>query len=235
MLIYGVLKLSVATSLRRDARDIAPCHSHRQKTLLLLDPPGIPAGTSLGTVDFVDIGQYRETLFVMTASLRLSRGKRTRAWHKKKGAVMKRWIGIVLVMLTLAGCGGASEPRESTEYWDPGSQPNSTVSRLITLTDDQAEYVHQGVRNALKDPDSAIFGRIIAGALDDSHASLTVCGWVNAKNSFGGYTGGKPFIGTVEGVFIETAFTLSDIGDTDTEALAVLIVCDHYGLSLDSY
>ena len=158
---------------------------------------------------------------------------------------MKRWIGIVLVMLALAGCGGADEPRESTEYWDPGFQPtkrwdpgfqpNSTVSRLITLTDEQTEYVHQGVRNALKDPDSAIFGRIIAGALDNSHTSLVVCGWVNAKNSFGGYAGRTPFVGTVEGVFTETAFTLSDIGDTDTEALAVLILCNHYGLSLDSY
>lgn len=38
---------------------------------------------------------------------------------------MKRWIGIVLVMLMLAGCGGAGEPRESTDYQDSGFQPNS--------------------------------------------------------------------------------------------------------------
>ena len=79
---------------------------------------------------------------------------------------------------------------------------------------------NKGVRDVLKEPDSAIFGRIIAGALDDSHTSLMVCGWVNA-NSFGGHTGHTPFVGTVEGVFIETAFTLSAIGDTDTRTLAV--------------
>ena len=34
------------------------------------------------------------------------------------------WIVVALMMLTLAGCGGAVvEPREPTEYWDPGFQP----------------------------------------------------------------------------------------------------------------
>ena len=150
----------------------------------------------------------------------------------------KGLISAVLVcLLMLTGCLGTytHEAGDQGEAWLGPTPPPTVRGLLITLTDEQIEYVQQGVRNVLKDPDSAVFGRIIAGALNASHASLVVCGWVNAKNSFGGYTGDKPFIGTVEGVFIETAFTLSDIGDTDTEALAVLILCDHYGLSLDAY
>ena len=150
----------------------------------------------------------------------------------------KGLISAVLVcLLGLTSCLGIYTPEGEDQggAWLGPTPPPPVRGLLITLTDEQIEYVQQGVRNVLKDPDSAIFGQIIAGALNVSHTSLVVCGWVNAKNSFGGYTGRTPFVGTVEGVFTETAFTLSGIGDTDTEALAVLILCDHHGLSLESY
>lgn len=44
---------------------------------------------------------------------------------------------------------------------------------------------HQAVKQILKDPSSASFGKLTR--LDDKHACLTV----NAKNSFGGYSGGQ--------------------------------------------
>ena len=143
---------------------------------------------------------------------------------------------VLACLLMLTGCLGTYTPEggDQGEAWLGPTPPSTVKGLLITLTDEQIEYVQQGVRNVLKDPDSAIFGQIIAGALDASHTSLMVCGWVNAKNSFGGYVGRTPFAGTVEGVFTETAFTLAGIGDTDTEALAVLILCDRHGLSLDS-
>ena len=140
---------------------------------------------------------------------------------------MKALVAVACT-LVLTGCGG-----EETTWLGP-TPPPTVKGLLITLTDEQIEYVRLGVRNILKDPDSAIFGRIIAGALNASHTSLVVCGWVNAKNSFGGYTGRRPFIGEVEGVFIQEAFTFLDVGDTDAEALAVIILCDHHGLSLKS-
>ena len=46
----------------------------------------------------------------------------------------------------------------------------------------------ESVLALLKDPDSAKFGTVV---VTDSGI---VCGYVNAKNSFGGYTGEKPFI-----------------------------------------
>ena len=50
------------------------------------------------------------------------------------------------------------------------------------------EQAHERVRDILKDPESARFRSEFKGK-DDS-----VCGFVNAKNSYGGYDGFKPFI-----------------------------------------
>ena len=44
------------------------------------------------------------------------------------------------------------------------------------------------IARKMKDPESARFAGVVA-----SPKGSTVCGWVNAKNSFGGYVGYKPF------------------------------------------
>ena len=49
----------------------------------------------------------------------------------------------------------------------------------------------QAVTAALKDPDSAQFGEVVAVSAD---GEAVACGSVNAKNSFGGYTGQKSFV-----------------------------------------
>ena len=59
----------------------------------------------------------------------------------------------------------------------------------ITPTDRKA--IEIGVRSRLKDPDSAKFG--FMAAIKDGDGAR-VCGVVNAKNSYGGYTGDVPFI-----------------------------------------
>lgn len=48
------------------------------------------------------------------------------------------------------------------------------------------------MEQSLKDPDSAKFGPVFAVQTDDGQA--VACGHVNAKNSFGGYSGEKGFI-----------------------------------------
>jgi hypothetical protein len=50
----------------------------------------------------------------------------------------------------------------------------------------------QAVLRGLRDPDSAKFGALSEGT--GSSGLRTVCGEVNAKNGFGGYTGMAPFI-----------------------------------------
>jgi hypothetical protein len=62
----------------------------------------------------------------------------------------------------------------------------------------------------------------------NGNGSTVVCGFVNAKNSFGGYTGMKPFLGEFTG----DRFQVIGMGGTDIETISVVQVCDKTGLSL---
>lgn len=55
--------------------------------------------------------------------------------------------------------------------------------------DPAIEQAKAAVVNKLKDPESAHFTDLVNRT--DHHV---VCGWVNAKNSFGGYVGFRPFV-----------------------------------------
>jgi hypothetical protein len=55
------------------------------------------------------------------------------------------------------------------------------------LTPVQAAAVRNGVLEKLRDPQSAVFSK--AGALVSSRGLVLICGYVNAKNGFGGYAG----------------------------------------------
>ena len=59
-------------------------------------------------------------------------------------------------------------------------------------TKDEIDEAKKAVVNKLKDPESAKFGEI--WALSGSNGKRTVCGYINAKNSYGGYTGRKMFM-----------------------------------------
>ena len=84
-----------------------------------------------------------------------------------------RGMLVVLASLSLAGCESAEEKsqREAQEH----------RSQLFQ----EAEAV---VRAGFFDPDSARFDRLVLGKND------AVCGWVNAKNRFGGYVGFEQFV-----------------------------------------
>ncbi len=92
---------------------------------------------------------------------------------------MRFWAATALA-LVLAGCGKSEEQRS-------------------------IEAAEAAVRESLKDPDSAKFGLAEAFGLFDGHV---VCGAVNAKNGFGGYTGERTYMvmlgpkGQSEGVII---------------------------------
>ncbi|MEM9995153.1 MAG: hypothetical protein AAGE79_13615 [Acinetobacter pittii] len=57
------------------------------------------------------------------------------------------------------------------------------------------------IKNNLKDPDSAVFRNVEAYFTRDGNT--VACGEVNAKNSYGGYTGFKWFIGTNNNVLFD--------------------------------
>jgi dUTPase len=67
---------------------------------------------------------------------------------------------------------------------------------LVTLTPAMREEVAAGIKKQLKDPASAQFGPMSA-ARSVKTGLINVCGTVNAKNSFGGYTGAVRFIASI--------------------------------------
>src|SRR5262245_34863885 len=103
-----------------------------------------------------------------------------------RGRIMYR----ILAFALLGGCAMA------WPTWPPfGPPPRALAEKLtpITLTAVQVETVKDGLRRVLRDPESIQLGKLVAGRSDKG--AIAVCGWVNAKNGFGGYTGERPFSG----------------------------------------
>lgn len=98
-----------------------------------------------------------------------------------------------------------------------------------SLTPDDKTIIENGVRQSLKDPDSAKFGPMQASKRSDG--AVTVCGYVNAKNSFGGYVGMQPFIGLLSKE-PDPVFGVSGMGGTDTKTMVVKSFCKKSGIEI---
>jgi len=125
---------------------------------------------------------------------------------------MLRFAAVIACALVMAGC----------------VAPPVTPGVPMKLTEAQIKAVHEGVRKGLKDPESARFGDI--SAVNREGDKITVCGMANAKNSFGGYTGMKPFVGflsTSPLVFIATGY-----GGTETDTWVVTKTCRDFGIPM---
>ena len=131
---------------------------------------------------------------------------------------MKVKIG-VLVLLTLYGC-------QSTTV-------SNTPRNPITLNEEQIAIVKEGIKRSLKDPNSADFGAMKA-ADTDKKGIVHVCGTVNAKNSFGGYSGQSPYVGVLGSMESEGKtvglFTLTSLGNTKRDASVVMSMCKQLGV-----
>jgi len=76
----------------------------------------------------------------------------------------------------------------------PYSVEPSKLTRAMTAA---AELI---VKQQLKDPDSAKFEHVQAFrdlGSDDAAQAFFVCGFVNAKNSYGGYSGNSAFMASI--------------------------------------
>lgn len=62
---------------------------------------------------------------------------------------------------------------------------------VVEVTPAMQRAIQDTVKQQLKDPNSALFSGIKTYKKIDG--SIEVCGYVNAKNSFGGYSGIAPF------------------------------------------
>lgn len=105
----------------------------------------------------------------------------------------------------------------------------------VTLTDDMRAAVEAGVKRRLKDPNSAMFDRIQASRINEN--AYNVCGFVNAKNSFGGYNGNAPFYGVLYKGTENMTFDFRTMADTskDGEMWALQAVCKQAGVPLFMY
>lgn len=120
---------------------------------------------------------------------------------------MTKGIAVFILPLVLLGCG---EEQHDVEYYlkneairkttesacealpDNGlEQPNCVNAALAGITNARAaleELAKARVRLDLKDPDSAQFSYV-----HHMRGTGYVCGFVNAKNSYGGYIGDRAF------------------------------------------
>ena len=94
------------------------------------------------------------------------------------------------------------------------AQPTVSSRPAVTWTMDSAtasekRMAKEMVTSQLKDPESARFGEI--WALKGSNGHKCVCGYVNAKNSFGGYTGKKMFTLLDKRAMFEDEAVLGDL------------------------
>mgnify|MGYP006929489890 CR=1 FL=1 len=125
-----------------------------------------------------------------------------------------RSMAAVAAALALAGC------------VTQGAQQQADVVVPATLTPGQIAAMHAAVRRVLKDPESGRFGEHRAGRGGDG--ILVVCGLVNAKNSYGGYVGMKPFTGGFSG----NEFKLAALASDEYEVPLAHQMCARRGLAL---
>lgn len=111
----------------------------------------------------------------------------------------------------------------------PPAPPAPAVEPLpaATLSKEEIAAVQNGIKRKLKDPDSAKFGAMNAGRLTDR---TVVCGWVNAKNSYGGYTGMEPYIGYI--FFKPLNFEPQTIANGELGVTGVRRMCRDDGITL---
>jgi hypothetical protein len=65
-----------------------------------------------------------------------------------------------------------------------------------------------------------------------SQNMTTVCGWVNGKNSFGGYTGDQPYIGGLVSAGEASVFVVTAFGSDQFRASMVAGKCRKAGIQL---
>ncbi|UVK46773.1 hypothetical protein BPNPMPFG_002481 [Mesorhizobium sp. AR07] len=100
----------------------------------------------------------------------------------------------------------------------------------------QEQAIQKAVKESLKDPESASFKGLLGG--QGSNGTQTACGFVNAKNSFGGYEGFAPFHGllvtytTEDGATKVYGFSVVTIAGAGISAQSVYDWCIRDGINL---
>ncbi len=103
-------------------------------------------------------------------------------------------------------------------------------SQKIALSSEQQASVRAAILARLKDPGSAQFGSMSA-AKDIESGVIYVCGMLNARNSFGGFTGNKFFTGALSDIpGLTPIFMPLTIGGTQTDQEVAVATCRRNGV-----
>ena len=148
---------------------------------------------------------------------------------------MNKAIGCLGVLIVLAIAGSimqscdASREQSRRDALSPEARARedsleSQAARVRALQQRASLTVAMGkakVREVLKDPESARFGEVWAAG----DSQYVACGYVNARNSFGGYTGEELFVATVGGAFLKSQLDEAR-GEARKTARMLLATCD---------
>lgn len=96
---------------------------------------------------------------------------------------MKPLALVAITVVFAAGCASQSVPQSAPK-------PAVTWTKDVA-TEAEINEAKKTIVGQLKDPESARFGEI--WALSGTNGKRSVCGYINAKNSYGGYTGNQMF------------------------------------------
>jgi len=101
-----------------------------------------------------------------------------------------KYLTLVISAIILSGCvSGRSLMDQNIALTDDMSQETEAYFQK-NGKEATIEAGKEAVRSLLKDPNSAEFSDM---SIEGFRTGRLVCGVVNAKNSFGGYVGRKPF------------------------------------------
>lgn len=156
-----------------------------------------------------------------------------------------RGLAVAAMFLLLGGCGGSLPSLEDTSLPAPSEpisaeQPNEpaaeqqavelSAGQPVALSAEQRADVETGVKRKLVDPNSAMFGSMNARVSRNTASAYIVCGWVNSRNSDGGYAGDQPFIAMYAPKF-RTALMIG-MGGEKSQTNAVKKHCLNEGVPL---
>lgn len=133
--------------------------------------------------------------------------------------MFKQVLFVTVTAVTLYGC--QTGPQSSAL----ASEPRTPYS----LTDADRVAIREGFRTSIRDPNSLVLGE--AKATRTSDGVVTVCGVVNSKNGFGGYTGFVPYLGVLGTQDGRHIFAVVNIGDGSSNPQAIAMVCAQNGIT----
>lgn len=105
---------------------------------------------------------------------------------------------LILAAAALAACtAGRGTYSEYDGHFslDTHSEDGLPRGERVSLSPAEMAAAEDAIRRELRDPESAIFRDVMAG--QGPGGPLVVCGYVNARNGFGGYVGEEIFIATI--------------------------------------